>query len=144
MFTSHLREKQSLASPIAGDIIIERWVPYGAQAKRRTIVQRAAAAAGYAKPRNVIVVYEAVQARIIRQFQRLGVAAENPQAYLSRYGASLLDAATLVRQARTAGVVEDIVSISSTTPRSYALLLLLKSLVTTVGVGLCFAIQLVG
>jgi hypothetical protein len=96
-----------------GDIIIERWVPYGAQAKRRTIVQRAAAATEYQKPRNIIITYEPVQVRIVRQFQRLGVAQENPQAYVSRYGASLLDAATLLQQARAAGVVEDIVSNTS-------------------------------
>jgi hypothetical protein len=56
------------------------------------------------------VVYDNVQARVIRQFQRLGVTQENPQEYVARYGASLLDAATLVQQARTAGVVEDIVT----------------------------------
>ncbi len=93
-----------------GDIIIERWIPYGPQAKRRTIVQRAAAAVQYPQPRNIIIVYDAVQARVIRQFQRLGVTQENPQAYVARYGASLLDAAALVQQARTAGVVEDIVN----------------------------------
>jgi hypothetical protein len=93
-----------------GDIIIERWIPYGAQAKRRTIVQRAAAAKEYAKPRNLVIMYDTVQARIVRQFQRLGVTQENPQVYLSRYGASLLDATTLVQQARAAGVVEDIVN----------------------------------
>ncbi len=48
--------------------------------------------------------------RVIRQFQRLGVTPENPQAYIQRYGASLFDAQTLVQQARSAGVVEDIVS----------------------------------
>ena len=94
----------------SGDIIIERWVPYGAQAKRRTIVQRAAAAQQYQAPRNVIIQYEPVQVRIVRQFQRLGVTQYNPQAYLQQYGASLLDAATLLQQARSAGVVEDIVS----------------------------------
>ncbi len=47
---------------------------------------------------------------MVRQFQRLGVTQENPQAYLTRYGASLLDSSTLVQQARAAGVVEDIVS----------------------------------
>ncbi len=94
-----------------GDIIIERWVPYGAQAKRRTIVQRAAAAQQYPSPRNVIIQYEPAQVRIIRQFQRLGVTPANPQAYVQQYGAQLLDAATLVQQARTAGVVEDIVRI---------------------------------
>ncbi len=94
-----------------GDIIIERWVPYGAQAKRRTIVQRAAAAQQYAAPRNIIIQYEPVQVRIVRRFERLGVTAENPAAYVARYGATLLDAATLVQQARSAGVVEDIVRI---------------------------------
>ena len=92
-----------------GDIVIERWIPYGAQAKRRTIVQRAGAAAQYARPRNVIIQYEAAQVRIVRQFQRLGVVQANPQAYLQQYGAQLLEASALVQQARSAGVVEDIV-----------------------------------
>ena len=95
---------------IIGDIIIERWVPYGAQAKRRVIVQRAAAAKAYAAPRNVIIQYEPVQVRIVRQFQRLGVVQANPQAYVQQYGAQLLEANTLLQQARSAGVVEDIVS----------------------------------
>jgi hypothetical protein len=56
----------------------------------------------------VVVQYEASQVRIARQFQKLGVTAENPQAYLQRYGAQLLDSVTLVQQARAAGVVEDI------------------------------------
>lgn len=93
-----------------GDIIIERWIPYGAAAKRKTIVQRAEAAKEYAKPRNVIIQYEPVQVRIVRQFERLGVTQANPQAYLQQYGAQLLDAQTLLQQARAAGVVEDIVS----------------------------------
>ena len=96
-----------------GDIIIERWIPYGAAAKRKTIVQRAAAAKGYAAPRNVIIQYEPIQVRIVRQFQRLGVTQANPQQYLQQYGAQLLDATTLVQQARAAGVVEDIVSLTT-------------------------------
>ncbi|CAF0983156.1 unnamed protein product [Adineta steineri] len=94
--------------PRPRDVIIERWVPYGAQSKRRTIVQRAAAAQQYARPRNIIIQYDAVQVRVVRQFQRLGVTQANPQAYLQQYGAQLLDAATLLQQARSAGVVEDI------------------------------------
>ena len=99
-----------------GDIIIERWIPYGAAAKRKTIVQRAAGAQEYAKPRNIIIQYEPVQVRVVRQFQRLGVTQENPQAYFQRYGAQLLDAQSLVQQARAAGVVEDIVSRMIHTP----------------------------
>ena len=96
-----------------GDIIIERWLPYATQAKRQTIVQRAAAAKDYPAPRNLVIVYDAVPVRVVRQFQRFGVTQENPQAYLARYGASLLDATSLVQQARAAGVVEDIVCIPS-------------------------------
>jgi hypothetical protein len=95
---------------LIGDIIIERWIPYGALEKRKTIVQRAEAAKAYEKPRNIIIQYEVPQVRVIRQFQRLGVTPEDPQAYIQRYGASLFDAQTLVQQARAAGVVEDIVS----------------------------------
>ncbi len=93
-----------------GDIIIERWIPYGAAAKRKTVVQRAEAAKEYAKPRNIIIQYDPIQVRIVRQFQRLGVTQENPQLYIQRYGAQLLDAQNLLQQARAAGVVEDIVS----------------------------------
>jgi len=101
-------ERLPAAPPRPRDIIIERWVPYGAQAKRRTIVQRAAAAQQYAQPRNVIIQYEAPQVRIVRQFQRLGVTQENPAVYVQRYGASLLEAQVLLQQARAAGVIEDI------------------------------------
>ncbi|CAF1197508.1 unnamed protein product [Didymodactylos carnosus] len=95
-------------STTPSDIIIERWIPYGAQAKRRTIVQRAGAAQQYRAPRNVIIQYEPIQARIVRQFQRLGVQAENPAVYVQRWGAQLRDSVTLLQEARSAGVVEDI------------------------------------
>ncbi|UJR31636.1 hypothetical protein I4U23_019118 [Adineta vaga] len=94
--------------PKPRDIIIERWIPYGSQAKRRTIVQRASAAIQYPQPRNIIVVYDDIQTRVVRQFERLGVTQEDPQAYVARYGATLLDTAQLIQKARTAGVIEDI------------------------------------
>jgi len=101
-------ERLPALPPRPRDIVIERWVPYGALAKRRTLVQRAGAAVQYARPRNVIIQYEQPQVRIVRQFQRLGVHAENPALYVQRYGVALLDANTLLQQARAAGVVEDI------------------------------------
>ena len=72
-------------------------------------MQRAAAAVGYPKPRNIIIQYEPIKVRVVRQFQRLGITQENPQIYIQRYGIALLDAQTLVQQARAAGVIEDIV-----------------------------------
>jgi len=101
---------QSHKNLLLGDIIIERWIPYAAVAKRKTIIQRAEDAKEYPKPRNIIIQYEPIQVRVIRQFQRLGITQENPQLYIQRYGIALLDAQTLVQQARAAGVIEDIVS----------------------------------
>ncbi|CAF1256184.1 unnamed protein product, partial [Didymodactylos carnosus] len=101
-------ERLPAPPPKPRDIIIERWIPYGAMEKRKTIVQRATAAQQYKAPRNIIYIYENVQARVVRQFQRLGVTPENPQSYIQRYGAQLKDAQTLLQEARAAGVVEDI------------------------------------
>ncbi|CAF1077262.1 unnamed protein product [Rotaria sordida] len=101
-------ERLPALPPKPRDIIIERWVPYGAMTKRKTIIQRAESIKPYPKPRNIIIQYEAPQVRVVRQFQRLGITPENPQEYVQRYGTSLLDAQTLLQQARTAGVVEDI------------------------------------
>ncbi|CAF4467523.1 unnamed protein product, partial [Rotaria sp. Silwood2] len=94
--------------PRPRDIIIERWIPYGVDGKRKTIVQRAQSVKEYPKPRNIIIQYEPVQVRIVRQFQRLDVVQENPQVYVQRYGSQLLDGQSLIQQARAAGVVEDI------------------------------------
>ncbi len=82
-------------------VIIEHWIPHGTQAKCRTIIQRASAAKEYARLRNITIVYNSVERRVAQQFQRLGVTQENPQAYLSLYGVSLLNAATFVQQAVT-------------------------------------------
>ena len=96
-----------------GDILIERWIPYGPQPERRTIVRPAPRAITYPEPRNQIFVYEPVDARIVRQFKKLGVTKANPDDYEAEFGTSLLDPATLVQKARDAGVYEDIVSFIS-------------------------------
>ncbi|CAF1042188.1 unnamed protein product [Adineta steineri] len=101
-------ERLPALPPKPRDIIIERWIPYGVAAKRKVIVQRAAAAQPYPEPRNIVIHYEPIQVRVVRQFQRLDVTQENPVAYAQRYGESLLDTQTLLTQARAAGVVEDI------------------------------------
>jgi len=94
--------------PKPRDIILERWLPYGPRPRRRTIVQRAGPAVQYARPRNVIIQYDPVQARVVRQIHRLGIVQANPAAYYNTYGASLLDSVSLSSQARAAGVIEDI------------------------------------
>ncbi len=41
--------------------------------------------------------------------QKLGIQPQNPQEYAFRYGDALLDASTLVAQAQSIGIVEDLV-----------------------------------
>ena len=101
-------ERLPAPPPRPRDVIIERWLQYGPQPKRRTLVQRAAPPQPYPAPRNVIIQYEPAQVRVVRQFHRLGVTQASPAAYVQAYGAQLLDAGSLLSQARAAGVVEDI------------------------------------
>ena len=77
--------------------------------KRKTIVEHAEAPKPYPPPRNIIIQYEPSPVHIVRRFERLGVTHEDPQAYLQRYGNSVLDTQTLIEQARAAGVLEDLV-----------------------------------
>ncbi|CAF1630417.1 unnamed protein product, partial [Adineta ricciae] len=90
------------------DIIIERWLPYGPQPERRTIVERVQNTVTYPEPRNKIIIYEGVDARVVRQFEKDGVIREDPAHYVARYGGTLLDSSTLVQMARNAGVFEDL------------------------------------
>ncbi|CAF1021868.1 unnamed protein product [Rotaria sordida] len=90
------------------NIIIERWIPYEPQTQRRTIIQRARFTIKYLQPSYTVAGYEVVPMHIVRKFEKLCVPKENPNDYVTRYGTPLLDSATLVQQARNAGVVEDI------------------------------------
>ncbi|CAF4993413.1 unnamed protein product, partial [Rotaria socialis] len=46
--------------------------------------------------------------RIVRKIEKAGVTQEDPDAYVRRYGSSLLDSAAVLERARQAGVIEDI------------------------------------
>ncbi|CAF1130148.1 unnamed protein product [Rotaria sp. Silwood1] len=90
------------------DIIIERWAPYGPQPKRPEIVQPAPPPIKYPAPFHHVIIYDNVQSKVVRKFERPGFIQEDPEMYLARYGPSLLDPLTLEQQARNAGVTEDI------------------------------------
>lgn len=95
---------------LSGDIFIERWIPYEPQTKRQTIIQRAPLSRPHPPPRNLIILYDPIPVRVVRQFQRFDPVQADPRAYLSRYGSSLLHTDALIRTARAAGVTEDIVN----------------------------------
>jgi len=105
---SVITERFAPLPPRPRDVIMERWVPYGPRPPGRTIRVPAPCGPLPPAPRNLVIQYSALQARVVRQFQRLGVTVTDPQTYLQQHGASLLDSATFVQQARSAGVVEDI------------------------------------
>lgn len=71
------------------NVIIERWLPY-ANTKRRVIFNKAPeVSAEVARPRNVIVQWEAPTVNIQKEIKYLGVIRANPAEYVQRYGASL-------------------------------------------------------
>jgi hypothetical protein len=90
------------------DILIERWLPYGPQPERRKIIEHAPPPIAYPEPRNKIIIHGTAEARVVRRFKTLDVVRGNPADYIARYGGTLLDSATLLQQARNAGVFEDI------------------------------------
>ena len=95
---------------LLADIIIERWIPYGPQAERPIVIQPAPPAIKYPLPTHTIVIYDANPSRVTTKLEKLGVVQENPNAYISRYGTSLLDPATIVQEARNSSVVKHTVS----------------------------------
>jgi len=71
------------------NVIIERWLPYGT-AKRRVIFNKSSEPDPVvAKPRNVIVQWEAPSVQIKKEVKYLGVIKANPAEYVQRYGTSL-------------------------------------------------------
>ncbi|CAF2232566.1 unnamed protein product [Rotaria magnacalcarata] len=92
------------------DIIIERWLPYEIlDRKRKVIVQRAPKSTKeHLPPKNIIITYEPVHAKIVRNFQKQDVIREDPQAYAKRYGSQLCDYNLVIQQARAAGILEDL------------------------------------
>jgi hypothetical protein len=70
-------------------VIIERWLPY-TQSKRKVIFQRNQEADPVvAKPRNIIIQWEAPAVQIKKEFKDLGIIRANPVEYVQRYGTSL-------------------------------------------------------
>ncbi|CAM4940027.1 unnamed protein product [Rotaria socialis] len=96
------------ASETLQDIIIERWLPYGPAQERRTIVKPAPPPFKYPLPTHTVIIHDKAPTRIVRKIEKAGVTQEDPDAYVRRYGSSLLDSAAVLERARQAGVIEDI------------------------------------
>lgn len=70
-------------------VILERWLPYP-QVKRRVIFQKPEGQnCAFAKPKNVIVQWEAPEVNVRPEVVYLGVIRANPADYVQRYGAEL-------------------------------------------------------
>ncbi|CAM4748479.1 unnamed protein product [Rotaria magnacalcarata] len=96
------------APEVPPDIIMERWTPYAPPPERRTIVKPAPPPIKYPHPTHTVVIHDKPPVHVVRKFEYLGVTQENPDAYACRYGSSLLDPETFLREARNAGVTENI------------------------------------
>ena len=71
------------------NVIVERWLPYGGEQKRRVVFQAAAASAEVANQRNVIVQRAEQEVSIKQEVKYLGVIRANQAEYVKRYGAEL-------------------------------------------------------
>jgi hypothetical protein len=71
------------------NVIVERWLPYGGEQKRRVVFQAAAASAEVANPRNVIVQWAEPEVSVRQEVKYLGVIRANPAEYVQRYGSEL-------------------------------------------------------
>lgn len=92
-----------------GDIVIERWLPYGPLPEREVIRKRVDMQAGNTKPTCTIINYEYPQGRVNRKFVVVDIYNADPNDYKARYTGSLLNSSELLQEARRAGVTEDIV-----------------------------------
>ncbi|CAF0975998.1 unnamed protein product [Adineta steineri] len=102
-------EKLPAIPPKPRDIIIERWIPYeSSMQKRKIVVERAEEVKPYPPPKNIIIQYERVEPRIIRQFRRLGVTPADPENYTARFGNSLLATSDLLAHVKQLGISEDL------------------------------------
>ena len=75
-------------------VLVERWLGY-TSGKRRVIFQKAASDSVIVAPRNVIVQWEAPSVSVRKELKNLGVLRASPADYVSQYGASLLQSASL-------------------------------------------------
>lgn len=78
-------------------VIVERWLPYNDKLKRRVIFQRAPTDPVVAKPRNIIVQWEAPEVVVKKDFKYLGIIRANPVDYVHRYGSLLKTSQDLPR-----------------------------------------------
>jgi hypothetical protein len=76
-------------------VLIERWLPYNDNIKRRVVFQKAPADPVVIKPRNVIVQWEAPHVSVKKENKFLGIVRANPAEYVQRYGSSLKTASEL-------------------------------------------------
>ena len=71
------------------NITVERWLPYG-PTERRVIYKSAPPARQAARPRNLVIQWQAPEVLVQSQTQHLGVSKMRPEAYRQKYGAQLL------------------------------------------------------
>ncbi len=91
-----------------GDIIIEKWLPYGPLPPRPVIRKRIDPQEA-SRATCTIINYENTHSHVNRKFVVVDVYNADPKDYVDRYRESLLDSAELVQQVRRVGVNEDIV-----------------------------------
>ncbi|CAF1383857.1 unnamed protein product [Rotaria sp. Silwood1] len=82
-------ERYPPCPPKPSDVIIERWLPYKQTNQRPILVERAPPPCIPLQEPNLLVLHDAPQARICKEFINEGVIRADPRSYLQRYGAEI-------------------------------------------------------
>jgi hypothetical protein len=91
-----------------GDIIIEKWLPYGPLPPREVIRKRIDRPEA-SRATCTIINYENPRSHVNRKFAVVDVYDADPKDYMDRYRESLLNSTELDQQVRRMGINEDIV-----------------------------------
>jgi len=92
---------ERLAPQPAGpqDLIIERWLGYGRRTRNVNFIPAAGPGPAPHVEKNVLIEWEAADVDIRTEFKFLGVQEADPRSYASQFGATLVDASRLPREA---------------------------------------------
>ncbi len=82
-------ERLAQIPPRPQNLIIERWLPYAEQSKRRVIFNKAAKSPEVVNPRNMIIQWEEPKVNVKQEVKYLGVIRANPVDYVQKFGSFL-------------------------------------------------------
>ena len=87
-------ERLPVIPPPPQNIMVERWLGYDEQV-RRVVFQPAPKLIPAPAPKNILIEWDSPEVVVDKQIKYLGVTQANPEDYIAKHGASLVDSSKL-------------------------------------------------